>query len=122
MLDTSIKIIKTLKLEREQVDNNLLNESKHVVAETIERGTVEDAELEFRELAYVFKMAKEGQYSKICKDGYTLMLLNQEQIDYVDRHFQDLRKGIQLKEVELHLEVFDGQVLIDKVKQSEIQY
>ena len=112
------KTVHTLHLQREQVDKNiqacvtdLLNDSS--------KASLEDYNSELSYISRVVDWAVKGEYAKICKEGFTMYLLDSEEAELVDNHFFNKRRGVK---DELTLEIYDGEAFIDRIKESQIDF
>ena len=112
------KIVHTLHLQREQVDKNI----QACVADILDdasKASLEDYNSELSCISRVVDWAVKGEYGKICQEGFTMFLLSAEESELVDNHFFNKRRGV---EDDLNLEVYDGEVFIDRIKESQIDF
>jgi hypothetical protein len=112
------KTIKTLHLQRKQVDKNIHS----CIIELIQCNSdesLEDLSYDLSCVAEIADLAVKGQYAKICQNGFTSFLLNSEEMELVENHFRDKHR---CAECDLNLEIYDEEVFIDRVKDNQIQY
>lgn len=113
------KTIKTLHLQRKQVDKHLQSCVAKILI-NISTAPFEDFNSELSVIVHVVDWAAKGEYAKICQDGFTMFLLNDEEMELVENHFYNKRRLDQ--GIDLNLEIYDEEVFIDRVVDSQIQY
>lgn len=119
-MKVTTKTVKTLQLQRKQVDKVLINNLRDCINDVV----YEDHEVIAEQLAYyseIFERASKGEYSKIAANGDTMFMLNDEEMELVDNHFYQRRIGNN-NDVILNIEVVDGEVFVDKIVEDNIQY
>lgn len=120
-MKVTTKTVKTLQLERKQVDKALV---KNMLIAIKDAADCEDMEAVAVQAAYyseILKHAWKGEYSKIAANGDTMFMLNDEEMELVDNHFYKQRIGENIG-IELNIEIVDGEVFIDKIVEDNIQY
>ena len=71
------KIVRTLHLQREQVDKNI----QACVSDNLNdlsKASMEDYNSELSYISKVIDWAVKGEYAKICREGFTMYLLDSE--------------------------------------------
>lgn len=112
------KTIKTLHLQRERVDEYIRANVEEVLRD---HDTLEDLNNELSFTARLVDLAVKGEYGKACQEGFTMFLLGDEEMKVVDTHFANKRQTGEIG-LSLNLEVYDGEVFIDRVVENQIQY
>ena len=120
-MKVTTKTIKTLHLQREQVDRNIQSNVEDIIKDA-STGTMEDFNNELSFLVRVVELAAKGEYAKACQEGFTMFLLNDEQTEFVDQFFINQRDGHANDDSQLNLEVYDEEAFIDRVVENQIQF
>ena len=118
-MNITTKTIKTLHLQRKQVDKNIQSCVSDLL-DDLSKASLEDYNSELSYISKVVDWAVNGEYAKICQEGFTMYLLDSEEAELVDNHFFNKRRNGD--NVELHLEVYDGEVFIDRIKETQIDF
>ena len=113
------KTIKTLHLQREQVDKNIKSCVMDML-NSVSKESMESFNSELSSIVHIVEWAAIGEYAKICQDGFTMFLLNSEEMTFVEDYFYDKQRTE--GNFELNLEIYDEEVFIDRVVDSQIQY
>ncbi len=117
-MKVTTKTIKTLHLQREQVDKNIKYCVKDML-DSVSKESMESFNSELSSIVHIVEWAAIGEYAKICQDGFTMFLLNSEEMSFVENHFYNKQRGV---ECDLNLEIYDEEVFIDRVVDNQIQY
>lgn len=123
-MKVTTKTIQTLHLQRDQVDKNIQSAVEDIIKDA-STGTMEDFNNELSFLVRLVELAAKGEYAKACQEGFTMMLLNSEQSEFVDEFFINRRTGhlyTITPDTQLNLEVCDGETFIDRVVENQIQF
>ena len=83
--------------------------------------TLEDLNNELSTIVRLVDLAVNGEYGKVCQEGFTMFLLDDSEMKVVDTHFANKRQTGDIG-LDLNLEVSDGEVFIDQVTENQIQY
>ena len=112
------KTVHTLHLQREQVDKNIRACVSDILND-LSKASLEDYNSELHYISKVVNWAVNGEYAKICQEGFTMYLLDSEEAELVDNHFFNKRRGVK---DELTLEIYDEEVFIDRIKETQIDF
>ena len=118
-MKVTTKTIKTLHLQREQVDENIRSCVEDIIKDAA-TGTMEEFNNELSFLVRLVELAAKGEYARACQEGFTMMLLDDVISQVVDNHFH--YKRLHDDNVDLHIEVYDGEAFIDRVVENQIQF
>lgn len=120
-MKVTTKTIQTLHLQRDQVDKNIQSAVEDIIKDA-STGTMEDFNNELSFLVRLVELAAKGEYARACQEGFTMMLLNSEQSEFVDEFFVKRRGRDFDTDTQLNLEVYDGEAFIDRVVENQIQF
>lgn len=116
-MQTQTKTLQILKLQKDSIDHqikqyvaDLMNEAPQTALSEL----YEDLEM----MLGVVRNALSGQYSKIFAEGHTLNCLSDDEVDFVEDWFDSNEDD---STQELIVEIRDGDILIDKIFQPQIQ-
>ena len=111
------KIVSTLHLQRDYIDKNIRENAADRFKQYYDCDCMEDLQEDLQSLHVLAKDAVNGNYAKIFSEGNTMICLSDNEMRFVDNFFQD--KG---DNEELVIEVYDGEVFIDRIKESQIDF
>ena len=123
-MKVTTKTIKTLHLQREQVDENIRSCVEDIIKDAA-TGTMEEFNNELSFLVRLVELAAKGEYARACQEGFTMMLLDSEQSEFVDQFFIKQKAEHIYTDTpasQLNLEVYDGEAFIDRVVENQIQF
>jgi len=101
------------------VDENIRSCVEDIIKDTA-TGTMEEFNNELSFLVRLVELAAKGEYARACQEGFTMMLLDDVITQVVDNHFH--YKRLHDDNVDLNIEVYDGEAFIDRVVESQIQF
>ena len=116
-MQTQTKTLQILKLQKDSIDHQIKQYVSDLMIEAPQTALSELYE-DLEMMLGVVRNALSGQYSKIFAEGHTLNCLSDDEVEFVEDWFDSNEDD---STQELIVEIRDGDVLIDKIFQPQIQ-
>lgn len=96
-----------LEVQASTLTRNFIDSMSDIMKDVYADGTEAVLEQSYL-LSNILEQMQKGEWTDIFKDGFTAMILSSDEMEYVDRFFQDKRAGVRWDRLTIHVNGDNG--------------
>ena len=121
------KLVKIVEVQREDMEDRIIEFHQDMVNDSIAAGSkINGDELIFqlKEFTKNLERIKNGNFKEIMANGYMICALGSKCSEYVDSffHMKEKAKDVHYQDQEIMIRIMDGEVFVQDIKESDIDY
>ena len=121
------KLVKIVEVQREDIEERIIEFHRDMMNDTIELGEkINGDELiwQLKEFMKNVELIKNGNFREIMSGGYTMCALGSNCFEFVDSFFnsKERMKDPHYENQEIMIRIMDGEVYVEDIKESDIDY
>jgi len=121
------KLVKIVEVQREDMEDRIIEFHQDMVNDSIAAGAkINGDELIFqlKEFTKNLERIKNGNFKEIMTGGYAQCALGSKCFEYVDSffHMKEKIKDVHYLDQEIMIRIMDGEVFVQDIKESDIDY
>ena len=121
------KLVKIVEVQREDIEDRIIEFHQDMMNDSIAAGAkINGDELiwQLKEFMKNLERIKNGNFREIMSGGYTLCALGSKCFEYVDSFFnsKERLKDPYYENQEILIRIMDGEVFVEDIKESDIDY
>jgi hypothetical protein len=121
------KLVKIVEVQREDIEDRIIEFHQDMVNDSIAAGAkINGDELiwQLKEFTKNLERIKKGNFKEIMTEGYLMCALGSKCSEYVDSffHMKEKIKDVHYQDQEIMIRIMDGEVFVQDIKESDIDY
>jgi len=121
------KVVKIVEVQREDIEARIIEFHQDMVNDSIAAGAKIDGDeliWQLKEFTKNLERIKNGTFREIMTEGYTMCALGGECFKFVESFFnsKERMKDPYYEDQEIMIRIMDGEVFVEDIKESDIDY